>query len=305
MKGDCFAIAAAFLWGINYPLVKLVLGLVPETDFLIIRFSLAAILFTGYLAISGESFRIAKEHFLRVLVLGVVGVGVYNIIWTYGIHRTTAANAAILISASPIFTGIYSMLTGDERISPSKWLGTLTAFAGISTIIYWTPGSQFSLESRVFTGNMLVLTGSLLFSMYAVLAKPLLQYYSPTKLTTLAMVLGLPVILMYSLSEPHAVTLSYGLIFWSEFAYIVVLGTMIAFIFWYKGIQQTSPFKTVIFHYIVPVVSMAAGWLFLGESVNMERVFGGLLVFIGLLGVKWDQLSELRKTSWRDKNADG
>lgn len=288
VRGDGFAILASLLWGINYPLVKFILGFVPENDFLIIRFSLATILFASYLAISGETFRIAKEDFSRVLMLGILGVGVYNIIWTYGIHRTTAANAAILISASPIFTGIYSLLTGDEKISLSKWLGTIMAFAGICTIIYWTPGSQFSLESRVFVGNILVVLGSLLFSMYAVLAKPLLKRYSPTKLTTLAMILGLPIILIYSMSEDHAITLSYGLMIWSGFAYIIVLGTIIAFIFWYKGIQQTSPFKTVIFHYIVPVVSMITGSIFLGEPINYERVLGGIMVFAGLLAVKWD-----------------
>ncbi len=289
VQGEGFAIVAALLWGINYPLVKLVLGFVPENDFLIIRFSLATILFVVYLIISGETFRIARKDFSRVLMLGILGVGVYNIIWTSGIHRTTAANAAIMISASPIFTGIYSLLTGDEKISLSKWLGTIMAFAGICAIIYWTPGSEISLESRVFAGNILVLLGSLLFSMYAVLAKPLLKHYSPVKLTTLAMVLGLPVILIYSLSEPHTVTLSYGLMIWSGFAYIIVLGTMIAFIFWYKGVQQTSPFKTVIFHYIVPVVSMITGSIFLGEPINIERVLGGILVFAGLLAVKWDR----------------
>ncbi len=116
---------------------------------------------------------IAKEHLRRLVFLGLLGVGVYNIIWTVGIHRTTAANAAILISASPIFTGIYSMFSGREKIGFSKWAGTILAFSGIFLIIYWTPGSEFSLDSSLFTGNILVLAGSILFSLYAILAKPL------------------------------------------------------------------------------------------------------------------------------------
>jgi drug/metabolite transporter (DMT)-like permease len=90
------------------------------------------------------------------------------------------------------------------------------------------------------------------------------------------------------MSEDHAISLSYGLMIWSGFAYIIVFGTIIAFIFWYKGVQQTSPFKTVIFHYIVPVVSMITGSVFLGEAINYERVLGGIMVFAGLLAVKWD-----------------
>lgn len=281
-----FSIAAALLWGVNYPLVKNVLEEVPENDFLIIRFLFTGILFTAYLIMSGETTKIAKHHFIRVLVLGFICVGVYNIIWTYGIHRTTAANAAILISASPIFTGIYSQLFESEKISWSTWLGTLLAFCGICTIIYWTPGSEINFESSVFIGNILVLIGSILFSMYAILAKPLLRHYSPTKLTALSMILGSPVILIFSMTESHSLTLSYPVRIWLDFVYIVCFGTVIAFIFWYKGLQKTSAYRTVVFHYIVPVVSMVTSSYFFGENINMERIIGAFLVFTGILITK-------------------
>ena len=41
----------------------------------------------------------------------------------------------------------------------------------------WTPGSELKWDSQAFSGNILVLAGSALFSMYAVLAKPLLRHY--------------------------------------------------------------------------------------------------------------------------------
>lgn len=288
-----FAIIAAFLWGINYPLVKFLLSYVPETDFLILRFSAASILFAGYLLLSGNNFYVAKEHLIRLLFLGLLGVGVYNIIWTVGIHRTTAANAAILISASPIFTGIYSMFSGREKIVSSRWAGTILAFSGIFLIIYWTPGSEFSLNSSLFTGNILVLGGSILFSLYAILAKPLLQYYSPSKLTCLAMLLGLPVILLYALSRPHSSSFLYPAAINLGLAYSVIFGTVVAFIFWYKGLACSTPFKTVIFHYIVPVVSMSTAAIFLEESFNLGRILGGILVFAGLLVVRWEEAAAL------------
>lgn len=286
MKGcNGFAITAALLWGINYPLVKAVLHTVPESTFLAIRFSLASVLFLAYLLLSGESLRVRREHFAPILLLGLLGVGLYNIVWTYGIHKTTSANAALLISASPIFTGIYSLMIGAEKMRPKKWLGTLTAFAGICVIVSWTPGARFSLASELFIGNALMVVGALLFSFYAVLAKPLLQYYSAAKLTTLAMLAGTPVILAYATVQGVNMAVSYSVAIWTGLIYIVVLGTIVAFIFWYKGVKQTSPFQTVVFHFIVPVMSMIMGALFLGEAVNGEMLLGAILVFIGLATV--------------------
>lgn len=186
-KGEVFALTAAFLWGINYLLEKKILQVVPESQFLIIRFVLTVGLLAIYLRMIGENFKIEKGHYIPTLVLGIFGVGFYNILWTYGIHLTTASNAALLIATSPIFTGIYAVFRKEEQISPSRWAGTLLAFLGIYLIVQWTPGSRFSFASSVFLGNVLVLAGSSLFALYAIVAKPLLSHYSPIKLTTLAM----------------------------------------------------------------------------------------------------------------------
>lgn len=295
MRGEGYAIIAALLWGFNYPLVKWALGFIPESDFLLLRFSLTTLIFVIYLIIRGENLRVAKVDFLRITALGVVGVGIYNVLWTYGIHRTTSANAAILISASPIFTGLHSLFSGTDKLHKSKWAGTLLAFAGICMIIYWTPGAEIAFHSSLFVGNLLVLCASVIFALYAIMAKPLLQSYSPLKLTTLAMLIGAIFLwvhgwrefdLSFALSLPCSV--GFG------FAYIVVFGTVAAFLFWYKGVQQTSPFKTIIFHYIVPVVSMIVGALWLDEAMNWERVCGGILVISGLLAVHWDPKSYRR-----------
>lgn len=292
MRGEAYAIVAALLWGINYPLVKWVLGFISENNFLLLRFSLTTLIFIMYLFARGENMQVARQDLWRVAVLGAVGVGFYNILWTYGIHRTTSANAAILISASPIFTGLYSTLQGTEKLQRGRWLGTLLAFAGICAIIYWTPGAEISLSSSMFTGNLLVLGGSVIFALYAIWAKPLLKVYSPLKLTSLAMLAGSLALwlvgwrdfdLSSGLRQPWPVCLG--------FAYIIVLGTVVAFLFWYKGVQQTSPFKTIIFHYIVPVVSMIVGGFFLGETMNGERICGSLLVIAGLLAVHRDKKS--------------
>ena len=288
MSGNSkYALFAAVLWGINYPLVKGVLSVVNENTFLIIRFSLASVLFVAYLLTKGESLRIRHEHITSVLLLGALGVGLYNIVWTYGIHKTTSANAALLISASPIFTGIYSVLSGAEKMTRHKWGGTLIAFAGICIIISWTPGARFSTASEVFAGNVLMLAGSVLFSLYAVLAKPLLRHYSPVKLTTLAMLVGAPIIVTYALIQMPELHYSYSLSTWAGMFYIVVMGTIVAFISWYKGVQRTSPFQTVVCHFIVPVMSMVMGALFLDEVVNTAMILGAFFVFAGLVAVKW------------------
>ncbi|MDF2572870.1 MAG: transporter, Drug/Metabolite Exporter family [Sporomusa sp.] len=295
--GEWYAITAAFLWGINYPIVKLILRSFPEGKFMLIRFIVSVILLVGYLQFKGEGLGISRRHYGRVLLLGVLGVGLYNILWTCGIQRTTAANAALLISTSPIFAAVYAASTKQEKINLSTWVGTMLAFGGIYLIISQTPGAEFNFSSMEFTGSILVLTGSFLFALYAVIAKPMLDYYSPAKLVTLAMMGGLPVITLYGLYQDAAITVwqDIDLLAWFGLSYIIIFGTIVAFAFWYIGIQRTSPVRATVFHFIVPVTSMVFGALLLGDPVTMGQIAGAVLVFLGLIVVKLKFLQDATK----------
>lgn len=287
--GELFAIAAAVIWGLNYQVVKAILRSVPEGQFLVIRFVSTAIILALLLLAMDEGFAAGRGDRLRIVVLGLLGVGVYNIFWTCGVHRTTASSAALLISTSPIFAGIYGAIIGEERLGVQKWAGIILSFLGIFVINCWTSGSRFSFTSEMFDGNLLVLLGAILFALYAIVAKPLLKRYSPMKLTTLAMAWGLPVLLPFGWLQPAALPLaSITPVIWLGFGYVVLLGTVVAFAFWYQGIKETTPVKTVVYLYLTPVVSLVSGWLWFNEGVGAGQIAGAVLVLLGLLAFKID-----------------
>lgn len=286
LKGEAFAIAAAVLWGINYPVVKAILNVVTESEFLLIRFAFALALLVSYTSLTGEGFKVQSHHLGRILVLGILGVGIYNIIWTHGIHKTSAANAALLISTSPIFSGIYSALRKEEAVDLRRWVGTLVAFLGIFFIIKGAPGVAFRYGSNSFVGDLLIILGAILVALYSIVAKPLLEYYSSAKLTTFAMAGGLLVISPYSIiSNGIPILTKFTWQTWLGFSYVILLGTVVAFVLWFKGVKLTSPLKALVYHYLIPVVSMILGFVFLGEKIYGGQIVGAILVFSGLLVV--------------------
>jgi drug/metabolite transporter (DMT)-like permease len=285
-RNDHYSITAALLWGINYVAVKSVLNEIPENNFLLIRFTITVVLLLLYLAIFGDGFQVQRSDIIKILLLGILGVGVYNIFWTIGIHLTTASNAALIVSTSPLFTQLYMQFVNKEKISIKRWAFTFLAFCGIFLMISKSPGASFNFGSQFFTGNILIFIGALLFAAYTIFAKPLLQHYSPVKLNALAMVSGLPLLIVYcTLSDPLVISAITGMTFLKMF-YIIVFGTVAAYISWYTGIKKAGPIKVILFHYIVPVSSMLLGALFLGESVNLAQILGGILALGGIIAAK-------------------
>ncbi len=175
--------------------VKSVLTEIPESAFLVIRFTSAMAILFLYLIVTKEGIRIERSDIGKILWLGVLGVGIYNILWTLGIHLTTASNAALIISTSPLFAQLYMEFIHKAEIGYQRWIFTLLSFYGVFLMI--------SQSWRMF--------------------------------------------------------------------YIIIFGTVAAYICWYTGIKKTGPVKVILFHYIVPVSSMILGALFLREPVSGVR----------------------------------
>lgn len=284
---EIFALLSAALWGINYPNTKLILARLSVPEMLLVRFPAAAGLMLCYLIMRGEGIGVRKSDLPRILVIGFICVGVYNLLWTSAMRLTSAASAALLISCAPIFTTLYMAVSGEEAISLRRWCGVLLAFGGIALITLCSPGMRLGFDSSAFVGNLICLAASLIFSAYNILAKSLLERYSPVKLTGLVTALGLLFIVPYGALH---LDVSHLMGAWQtgapalqiEVIYLILMGTVVAYIGWYRGIQGAGAARTVLYHYFVSVISMVVGIILLGEIPSLGQLFGAGLVLGGL-----------------------
>jgi hypothetical protein len=59
-------------------------------------------------------------------------------------------------------------------------------------------------------------------------------------------------------------------------------GTVIAFIWFYEGIQAVGPSRTAIFSNLVPAFGVLFSVLLLGEPILISMVVGGLITALGV-----------------------
>ncbi len=288
-RGEGFAALAGTLWGVNYLVVKIVLTTVPEPLFLVIRFVAAIGLLLLYVAWRGENVRVYPGDALPVIFLGLFGVGLQNVTWTYGIHRTTVSSAALLICTAPLFTLLYAFAAGRERAGWLRLLGTAAAFAGIYVIVVTTPGSRLEFSSAAFVGNLLILASAVLFAYYSLASAALLRRYSAVKLFTLASVVALPIFAANAAFAPPFGDVSLSGWTAAEFFYIVVFGTIAAFVCWFQGIGRTSPVRTTLYQYMTPLVSTILSVVVLGEPFSTGQAAGAALICGGLLAARYDR----------------
>jgi drug/metabolite transporter (DMT)-like permease len=65
--------------------------------------------------------------------------------------------------------------------------------------------------------------------------------------------------------------------------YLGVLGTAVAFVWYYQAVQRLGAARTVIFNNLVPVFGASFGVLLLGEPLLPSMLLGGAIAVAGVM----------------------
>src|SRR5690348_4889395 len=112
---DASLVLVALIWGVNFSIVKFGTSLVDPLAYNGVRVLLAGLLLT-VIALAGRAPFPRPRVILALLLLGVLGNGVYQVFFVEGIARTRASDAGLVVAASPAFIAIIGRLFGIERV---------------------------------------------------------------------------------------------------------------------------------------------------------------------------------------------
>lgn len=279
---DLMLVALSFIWGVNFTVVKFALNYFSPLIFNAARFSVASIFLLGFLWIREKSLRIHWEDFKRFLPLALIGNTLYQILFINGISRTTAGNSSLILATTPIFVSLFSSVSRVENVTREVWQSVLISFLGIFLIVLGS-GKPLALTEQNIIGDVLVLSGTICWSIYTVLSKPLLTRYNPLKLVTLTVALGTPPLVF--VSAPYVSEEFFKIIpveGWLSLAYSAVLAIGLGYAIWYTGVSSIGGARTSLYEYLVTVIAVATAYIFLSEDISPIQIVGALFVFIGL-----------------------
>jgi drug/metabolite transporter (DMT)-like permease len=273
---DLSLLSVAAIWGLNFVAVKFLLLEVSPVNLILFRFFGGSILLF-LLLLFLEDVKIPVKDFLKLCGLGAIGITIYQFFFTYAIMYTSVTNVSIIINTAPLYGGILSSLLGFEEFRMRRLSAILLGFAGVFIII--TRGS-LRLDQGDMRGNLLALAASVIWSLYTILSKPLLDRHSPLKVTTYSMVTGslllCPFLPFYLKTGQFAALSMRG---WFLLLYAVIFSIVIAFFLWYRGVSKIGPSKTIIYQYTVPVFAAFFSFLLLREDLYLSQFIGAAIVF--------------------------
>src|SRR5512143_4160724 len=162
-------VLATVFWGANFVLAGPVLADLPPLWAAALRFILGSgVMFLLARSRSEPLAELGRRHAGIYALLGVIGIGAFNLLFFYALKSTSPTNAALIMATSPLLTTLIAALALGERPN-ARQLGALPiALAGVVVVI--SGGSLEHLEKlNIARGDLLMLAANLAWSTYNVL----------------------------------------------------------------------------------------------------------------------------------------
>ncbi len=278
---DLSLVFVAFVWGVNFSIVKFGTTLVDPLAYNGLRIALAAVVLSIIVAI-GRAPLPQRSTIVALLLLGVLGNGIYQFLFVEGIAHTRASDAALVVAASPAFIAMIGRAKGIEKISSRGSFGIALSMAGISLVVLGT--SRVAEGRASLYGDALVLAGSLAWAIYTVMLKPHTHRVPGMQLSAFTMIGG--AVALLAVASPaivHAPWVSMPLVGWASIFFSGMLALVVAYYFWYRAVRIIGPTRTAMYSNLQPLFAVAMAWAMLGERPTIWQAVGAVTIMAGLV----------------------
>jgi drug/metabolite transporter (DMT)-like permease len=247
-----------------------------------LRLAGGALLFvTLFLAWRGRpELRLSGRQWLALIAVASNGMTLNQICFINGLARTSVAHTGLIVALGPVMVLAFSCLLRLEPLTLPKFTGMLISFGGVAIL---TLGGGEKGSAAHWQGDLIVLAGAVSFAYYTIQLKAIANQYDALSLNTMTFAIGS--LLMIPFAARSVLKIRWAnvtLAAWGSLAFMVVLGTVVAYLFYAFALTELSASRVAAFAYLQPVVAALLGAWLLGERITPRVVAGGALILLGV-----------------------
>ncbi len=277
------------LYGAGHILAKGVMpAFLSPTTFIFFRILGATVLFWMIKAFLPKE-RIQRKDIGLFMLCALFGVTINQLFFFHGLSLSSSINSGIIMTTNPILVTIIAYFLLKEKITRTKVTGIVLGATG--AILLSLAGNTGKGDSSL--GDLFLFINALSYAIYLVIAKPLMQRYSPFTVITYVFTFGLFYMLIYPPTYIELLQIDFGAItpnIWVKITYIVIGVTFFTYLLTMYGLKYVGPSIASAYIYTQPVLVMGFAFLFslIGladdytNTITLEKVGYMAMIFVGV-----------------------
>ena len=280
LLGGLAVVAAASIWGTLGLFAKILYAQGVSFESLVaVRASVGWVAVVIFVLATGGagSLRVSGRDLASLVPLGLVGVGLFYLLYFYTVRESTIGTAAILLYSSPAFVVVLARLFLGEALNAAKVLALFLTAGGIFLVAGVYAPANLEVGPTVLLAGLL---SGLTYGLYSIFGRPVAGRLGPSVILSYALFFGASLLVVAAL--PTLGTLaglpagSYALLLM-----LAVVHTTLGFALYTFGLGRLGAGRAAIVATVEPVVAGALGAMLLGEDLTVPKVVGAGLVISG------------------------
>jgi drug/metabolite transporter (DMT)-like permease len=254
------------LWGGSFIFIRIAVPALGPFVLMDLRVGLAAV---ALCAVAAGRLPKVWTRWKEFLVIGTLNSAIpFSLIATAEINLT-ASLAAILNSTTVLFTAVVAAVWMGDALTARKVVGVVLGIVGVAVLVGWDP---IALNGVVLLSVGAMLAASLSYALAAVYVKRTFAGIPP-----LTMAIGQPAaaaLLLFPLAavslpdEPPSLDVTLSVLG------LALLSTAVAYMLYFRLIENVGPTSTVTVTLLVPVFGLLFGVLLLNEPFGLGTIAG-------------------------------
>lgn len=270
-------VVTAVGWGMNWPVMKLIMRELPPLFARGMAGVSAALVIAAIAAALGERLTVQRKDFGRLALAAFFNVFAWMGFSTLSLRWLSAGQGALLVYTMPIWATLLSWPLLGRRPTARSMTGLAVCIVGLGVLF---GGQGLALGAGKAPGALLALAAALLFALGTITLGP-----SPLPpFASLAWQVGLgcvPMVVLGLLFEnPDVSSLSpRG---WMLMAYMTAVPMAVCYLTWFAALRRLPPATASVATLLTPVVGVTAAAIILGEQLGAKELLAMMLTIGGV-----------------------
>lgn len=275
-----------FVWGSTFLAIRVGVHEVPPFLLAAMRFLISGVTLYAWMRLKGTPAPSGRQWASVTLLGTLIFLIDYGCVF-WAEQRVSSGVTAVVLATIPVFITLLEIVVlRTQRLTIRLGMALMVGVCGVAVLA----GHSFSFGEAPIdrVGAMALLLASVSWSAATILTRRLpLPASKPMSAAAQMTVGGIQLLILAMLSGEfagfHAQAVSWSA--WFALAYLIVAGSIIAFTAYVWLLHHESPTKVGTYAYVNPVVAVAFGYFFGGESVGPRTVVGTLCVLASVIAI--------------------
>lgn len=284
MKYYVFLVLTVLFWSGNFIAGRYISNQIEPMELSFYRWFFVLVLLLPFIVIKYKNIlNIFKKEYFILIVLGALGVAGFNTFLYYGLQTTTATNALLINSSTPIFIIILSAVILKTSMNKIQVSGIVLSTIGV---IYLVIKGEINhiFELKFTEGDLWIILACIDWALYSVLLKYKPKEFDAFEFLSVTTFVGVIILTIIFYQQGYEFSFSFvdkNEVFYS-LIYMVIFPSILSFYFWNISTVEVGANKAGQFAHLMPVFGAFLAYIFLDEVMHLYHIIGILLIGFGI-----------------------